>query len=378
MHRHLRNLAKFASKGNDKTVKIGVLLSGGVDSSVALAVLREQMPEAELTAYYLKIWLEDELAFLGNCPWEEDLEYARGACDITGVPLKVISLQREYWEQVVSYTVEELKAGRTPSPDIFCNRRIKFGAFLTRVGESLDKVASGHYAVVRQEEDRLFHIYRSPDPVKDQTYFLSHLSQAQAALALFPIGTMHKTEVRQRAARLNLPARNRRDSQGICFLGKIRYSDFVRHYLGEHEGLILEAATRKILGRHKGSWFYTIGQRSGLGLSGGPWYVVARNRDENTVTVAHAPAAEEAARRELTVINPNWIARPPEFPLNLSLKLRHGPKRIEAGVCAVSAGRDGTERLHVKMARSDRGVAAGQFAVFYNGEECLGGAMVEA
>lgn len=370
-----------------------MLLSGGVDSSVALALLKEQMPEARLTAYYLKIWLEDELSFLGSCPWEEDLEYARSVCDMLGVSLKVVSLQKEYWDKVVSYTVKELQEGRTPSPDIFCNRRIKFGAFLDRAGESLDKVASGHYAVVREGADGCFHVYRSPDPVKDQTYFLSHLTQQQAALALFPVGAMQKTEVRAAAARLNLPNRNRRDSQGICFLGKIKYSDFVRHYLGEKEGPVVEEATGKILGHHKGSWFYTIGQRSGLGLSGGPWYVVKRSREENTVFVANTPAAVKAARNSFTAVNASWICRAPELPERLTLKLRHGPRLVEARVEAREEAREaareeareearssennGKNRLSVIMDEPDRGVASGQFAVFYKGEECLGGAMVE-
>jgi len=330
------------------------------------------MPEADITAYYLKIWLEDELAFLGSCPWEEDLEFARGVCDMTGVPLKVISLQREYWDRVVSYTVSELKAGRTPSPDIFCNRRIKFGAFLDRVGESLDKVASGHYAVVREEGDGLFRIHRSPDPVKDQTYFLSHLTQEQASIALFPIGDRMKEEVRDLARRWDLPTKDRKDSQGICFLGKIKYSDFVKHYLGEKEGPIVERETGRILGTHKGTWFYTIGQRSGLGLSGGPWYVVDRNREENVVTVAGTPAASAAAKTEFYAVNPNWISGEPELPARLTLKLRHGPKLIGADVAAA-----GTDRLSVVMDEGDRGLAPGQFSVFYDGDVCLGGAMIE-
>ena len=353
-------------------MKIGVLLSGGVDSSAALVSLKERMPEADITAYYLKIWLEDELAFLGSCPWEEDLEFARGVCDMTGVPLKVISLQREYWDRVVSYTVSELKAGRTPSPDIFCNRRIKFGAFLDRVGESLDKVASGHYAVVREEGDGLFRIHRSPDPVKDQTYFLSHLTQEQASIALFPIGDRMKEEVRDLARRWDLPTKDRKDSQGICFLGKIKYSDFVKHYLGEKEGPIVERETGRILGTHKGTWFYTIGQRSGLGLSGGPWYVVDRDREENVVIVAGTPAAAAAARNEFRAVNPNWISGEPELPARLTLKLRHGPKLIGAEVAAA-----GTDRLSVVMDEGDRGLASGQFSVFYDGDVCLGGAMIE-
>jgi tRNA (5-methylaminomethyl-2-thiouridylate)-methyltransferase len=362
--------------GDDAAVKIGVLLSGGVDSSTALVSLKEKHPEADITAYYLKIWLEDELASLGSCPWEEDLEYARGACDITNIPLKVISLQREYWDRVVSYTVSELKAGRTPSPDIFCNQRIKFGAFLDRVGESLDKVASGHYATVSKGDDGVFRLHRSPDPVKDQTYFLSHLSQEQAGIAMFPIGGMMKGEVRQLAEKWDLPAKSRKDSQGICFLGKIKYTDFVRHYMGEEEGDILEADTGRKLGTHKGTWFYTIGQRSGLGLSGGPWYVVDRNKDDNVVTVAGSLEASTVARNQFVAVDPNWISGPPILPSRFSLKLRHGPKLIDAAVRLLPPTEDGKEQLQVEMDESDRGVAPGQFAVIYDGDVCLGGAMV--
>jgi len=355
-------------------VKIGVLLSGGVDSSTALVSLKENYPGADITAYYLKIWLEDELASLGSCPWKEDMEYARGVCEMTGIPLKVVSLQREYWDRVVSYTVSELKAGRTPSPDIFCNQRIKFGAFLDRVGESFDKVASGHYAVI-SEDDGLFRIHRSPDPVKDQTYFLSHLSQEQAAIAMFPIGGMMKSDVRALAERWDIPAKSRKDSQGICFLGKIKYTDFVRFYMGDKEGDILEAETGRKLGTHKGTWFYTIGQRSGLGLSGGPWYVVNKNMDENIVTVAGTPDALAAARSRFTVVNPNWISGRPEMPARLTLKLRHGPKLIGATVNSLQE--NGTEKLEIEMDETDRGLASGQFAVLYDGDVCLGGAMIE-
>ncbi|MCG8452729.1 MAG: tRNA 2-thiouridine(34) synthase MnmA [Spirochaetales bacterium] len=356
-------------------MKIAVLLSGGVDSSCALLSVKERYPDAQITAYYLKIWLEDELASLGQCPWEEDLSYARGVCDVAKVPLKVVSLQREYWDKVVSYTVSELKAGRTPSPDIFCNRRIKFGAFLDRVGESFDKVASGHYGMIEEGQDGLYRLRRSPDPVKDQTYFLSHLTQEQAALALFPIGGMMKEEVRELARRWDLPTQDRKDSQGICFLGKIKYSDFVRHYMGEQEGPILEAGTNQELGRHKGTWFYTIGQRSGLGLSGGPWYVVGRDRERNAVIVAGTPAAIASAKKDFVVVNPNWIAEKPE-PGSVVIKLRHGPKLIPASIAPLEEGENGEERWSVSMEESDRGLAPGQFSVFYHDEICLGGAMI--
>jgi len=356
-------------------MRIGVLLSGGVDSSTALLLLRKSYPDAAISAYYLKIWLEDELAFLGTCPWEEDLSYAHAVCDIAKIPLRIISLQKEYWESVVSYTLAELKVGRTPSPDILCNRRIKFGAFLHRVGESLDRVASGHYAICTQGSGGVYYIRRSPDAVKDQTYFLSQLTQMQASMAVFPIGGMTKSEVRRMAADFNVPAKTRKDSQGICFLGGIKYRDFVRHYMGEKSGKILELETNRELGIHRGSWFYTIGQRTRLGLSDGPWYVVAKNHEENTVTIARGMNAQARACACFFTGRPNWISGPPR-DTRVSLKLRHGSKIVSATI--KNFGSEQGERLRVDMDEPDRGVAPGQFAVFYHEDVCLGGAMIAA
>ena len=349
---------------------IACLLSGGVDSSVALWSLKEQGHET-IRAYYLKIWLEDELSYLGNCPWEEDLEYARAVCEQAGVPLEVVPLQREYYERVVSYTVEELKRGRTPSPDIFCNERIKFGAFFDAVEGSLGKVASGHYAVL--EKDGLGQVWlrRSPDPVKDQSYFLFHLRQEQLRRLLFPIGTMQKQEVRRKAEELDLPNKNRPDSQGICFLGRIKYPEFVRHYLGEKEGAILERETGERLGTHRGSWFYTIGQRQGLGLGNGPWYVVAKDFDENLVYVSHSQEVDRRAPRDLTIGELTWLTEEPEKDEFL-VKLRHGP-----GLNRATARRvDGGDKMELTLEQADRGIAPGQFAVLYDGEYCLGGGTI--
>lgn len=224
-------------------MKIAVLLSGGVDSSVALRLLKEENKH-ELTAYYLKIWLEDELSFLGDCPWEEDLEYVRAICDELEIPLKIVPLQKEYLDHVVSYVLAELKCGRTPSPDILCNERIKFGAFFDCIDDSYEKVASGHYAQVVQEND-LFCLKKAPDKVKDQTYFLSSLRQDQLSRALFPIGHLEKKEVRALAEKFNLATQTRKDSQGICFLGKIKYKDFVKFHLGEKQGDMVEAESNK-------------------------------------------------------------------------------------------------------------------------------------
>ncbi len=350
-------------------MRIAVLLSGGVDSSVALNVLKHRGYE-DITAFYLKIWLEDEVRFLGDCPWEEDLEYARRVCDRAGVPLEVASLQREYYDRVVSYALSELRKGRTPSPDIFCNRRIKFGFFDEQFGSGFDRIASGHYAVLRRIGGNTI-LARSPDPVKDQTYFLSHQKQEQLRRSMFPIGHLRKSQVRELAYRFDLPNRGRKDSQGICFLGKIRYPDFVRYYLGEEEGPIVEQSTGKILGRHRGVWFYTIGQRQGLGLSGGPWYVGGKDIENNTIFVVHGDEARSSARDTFTVSEPSWITSPPETR-RLSAKIRHGP---ELTGCTLTPLEE--HRYRVELDAPDDGVAPGQFAVFYSGDVCLGGAVID-
>jgi tRNA-specific 2-thiouridylase len=346
-------------------MKVAVLLSGGVDSSVSLALLQEQ--GVDIVAFYIKIWLEDELAFLGQCSWEEDLFYARGVCEKFGVPLQIVSLQREYYATVVSYCLQELKAGRTPSPDIFCNQRIKFGAFYEKIGDNFDKVASGHYACV-EEENGLSLLKTSPDPVKDQTYFLAHLSQKQLDRLLFPIGKMLKSQVRALAQKYNLPNKDRKDSQGICFLGKIKYRDFIKHHLGEKEGDIVESQTNKRLGTHLGYWYYTIGQRQGLGLSGGPWYVVKKDLAQNIIYVSGQYNKAELARDAFTVDDFNWITSPPAKK-GLRVKIRHGEKFFR---CQLTFQDEQASKAAVLLEEHDPGIAPGQFAVFYDNDICLG------
>jgi tRNA (5-methylaminomethyl-2-thiouridylate)-methyltransferase len=348
-----------------REVKIGVLVSGGVDSSVALRWL-QRPGERNITAFYLKIWLEDELAFLGDCPWEEDLKYARAVCDQAGVPLRVVPLQTEYQDRVVRHVITELKAGRTPSPDILCNSWIKFGLFLDKIEPGFDKIASGHYAQV-EEQDGAFRLKRSPDPVKDQTYFLSRLTQRQLSHILFPIGHLTKKELRKKADALDLPNKERRDSQGICFLGKIKYPEFVRFHLGEKHGEILNIANGEKLGEHKGVWFHTVGQRKGLGMGGGPWYVVKKDLTTNTVYVAHMESYLSHARKEFTISNVHWINQPPVDGEQLLTKVRHTP-RLESATVDQLAG----DLWRVTLAEKDQGIAAGQSAVFYRDDFCLG------
>ena len=369
-----------------------VLLSGGVDSSVALTRLARgegpETAEGPLTAFYLKIWLEDELAFLGDCPWQEDLDYAEAVCGALDIPLEVVPLQQEYRRRIVEHTLDGLAQGQTPSPDVWCNRRIKFGAFLevlakeeARSGRRFAAVASGHYAGRRSagSSDDIF-LLRSPDPVKDQTYFLSQLTQEQLRRCRFPLGDLSKPEVRALAERWRLPNRHRPDSQGICFLGQIPVDEFVRHHLGERRGEIRERGSGRVLGEHQGHWFFTTGQRRGLGLSGGPWYVVEKEPEENLVWVVHGESAGDFARDRLRVESPHWITVPPvaERWGSLHAKVRHGPALIPATLAAVkgAASPEDGGPVEVHLAEADPGLAPGQLAVLYDGEVCLGGGVM--
>ena len=348
-------------------MKIAVLVSGGVDSSLALKLLKDQ--GHDVTAFYLKIWLEDELSYLGNCPWQEDLDYVKAVCAQVDVPLRIISLQREYHDEVVQYAISEIQSGRTPNPDILCNSRIKFGLFFDKIDNSFEKVATGHYAQV-VENNGHYTLMAAPDPIKDQSYFLSHLNQAQLKRALFPIGHLTKSQVRELAQTYNLPTKDRKDSQGICFLGKLKFRDFIKHYLGEKKGLMIEQETGKIVGDHNGFWFYTIGQRQGLGLAGGPWYVVNKDPQKNHVYISRHYYSDDKKRDSFVIDNCNWIT-PIDTSANFKVKLRHGPTKVG---CELKFIEDG--KIYVKLADRDQGIAPGQFAVFYNNIECLGGGII--
>lgn len=348
-------------------MNIAVLVSGGVDSSVALALLKHA--GYNVTAFYLKIWLEDELAYLGNCPWQEDLQYVQAVCTKFDVPLEVISLQREYWDIVVSYALDQIKAGRTPNPDILCNQHIKFGVFYDKIGSSFHYVATGHYAQTSIAEDGVM-LLQSPDPIKDQTYFLSQLRQDQIKRAIFPIGHLHKAQVRQLAHDFDLPTKLRKDSQGICFLGKFKFEDFLRHHLGQKPGAIIEMETGKLLGQHAGFWFYTVGQRQGLGLAGGPWYVVKKDVQNNIIFVSRNYYTADKQRNMFVATDINWInARPAKN--TLGVKIRHGAHTYQAAVQAHD------KQLIVTLDQDDQGIAAGQYAAFYDGNVCLGSGVIE-
>lgn len=350
--------------------EVALLLSGGVDSSVALHNLLAE--GRKVRAFYLRIWLEDEQqhAARGECPWEEDWAYCQAVCEQAGVPLEAVSLQREYQDRVVSYLVGEAAAGRTPNPDVMCNSRIKFGTFHDRIGTHFAHVASGHYArtLVHPTTGKA-ELLTSADAHKDQTYFLSQLKQPQLANTLFPIGGLPKSEVRAQAERLHLPNRARKDSQGICFLGQVNYDGFLRDHLGESPGPILEHETGDEIGTHRGLWFHTVGQRRGLGpvLSNayrarGPWHVVSKDLGSNVLYATRNYDASDKARNEFRADAINWVAgAPPEAmtgcrPMSLRVKVRHGEHSHAASVTLDAAG----ERAHVQLEERDKGLAPGE------------------
>ena len=347
-------------------MKIAILLSGGVDSSLAAALLKEQ--GHEVVAFYLKIWLEDELAWLGQCPWSEDLEFAQKLCTQLDIPLQQVNLQREYWQTVVDYTISQARAGFTPNPDVLCNSRIKFGCFLAHIDASFDKIATGHYAQIQQVGSH-FELRCSPDRIKDQTYFLAHLNQAQLARCMFPVGDLTKAQVRQMAQARDLPAKDRHDSQGLCFLGKIKFSDFLRFHLSERPGNFVEVETGKIIGQHAGFWFFTIGQRKGMGLSGGPWYVVKKDAGNNIVYISRNYYAADKLRDTVFLQQFAWQTKPTDLN-NLEVKLRHGPERY---LCSLELQSDVGK---IRLSGQDQGIAPGQFAVFYQQDLCLGCAVI--
>lgn len=377
-----------------KALRVAVLVSGGVDSSVALRLLCDAGHSC--TAYYLKIWFQEDFEnFWSACPWEEDLSFAQSVCSDAGVELKVVHLTDEYWAKVVSESLAEIRAGRTPNPDMLCNSKIKFGDFLEHIKDSsFDRIASGHYARVERvpgstnnnnnSEHRIAQLCLSPDEVKDQTYFLSQLTQEQMSRLMFPIGGLAKSEVRQVAEAMGLSNKQRKDSQGICFLGKVKFREFIERHLGEKEGLMLEAETGEVLGTHTGFWFYTIGQRQGLRLSNGPWFVVAKDVQHNVLFISRKYFSDKK-RRSFRVGALNWISgHPPSALTGMRCKVRHGPKMYGCSF-QFDGSQESTslpmnsQTATVLLAEDDQGIAPGQYAAFYQGDVCLGsGVILEA
>lgn len=352
-------------------MRIAVLISGGVDSAVVVDTLFRQGHDLHL--FYIRIGMDNGE---GDCSAEEDIEMCSLIARKYGLPLKVVSLHEEYWNHVMAYTLRTVKEGLTPHPDMMCNKLIKFGFFEQRWGKDFDKTATGHYASIVEKDGKYF-LATAADPVKDQTDFLAQISYDQLSHIMFPLGELPKAEVRSRAAEAKLPNASRKDSQGICFLGKIDYSDFIERHLGTKEGPVIEIETGEKIGTHKGYWFYTIGQRKGLGLSGGPWYVVKKNVRDNVIYVSNGFDTRRQYGREIPVEEMHWITESPfrdgSTCERIAFKTRHSPEFYDG---TISIKKDGS--CTVTSDSDIQGIAPGQFAIIYSPDRrlCLGSGMI--
>ena len=327
----------------------------------------------DLHLFYIRIGMDNDE---GDCSAEEDIEMCTLIARRYGLPLDVVSLHEEYWDHVMEYALRTVKAGLTPNPDMMCNRMIKFGFFEERWGKDFDQTATGHYATT-EVIDGVKYLATAVDPVKDQTDFLAQITYEQLKHVIFPIGNLPKEEVRRIAEDAHLPNAHRRDSQGICFLGQIDYNDFIRRHLGERPGPIIELETGRKLGEHRGFWFHTIGQRKGLGLSGGPWYVVRKNVDENVIYVSNGYGTDKQYGRTLRLDEMHFISGNPwkdvDGPVDIMFKNRHTPHIMRGKFTRIN------DRQWVIESEEDvQGIAPGQFAVVYDpqGHLCYGSGVI--
>ncbi len=355
--------------------RVTVGLSGGVDSSVAaLLLLRDGY---DVDALFMKNWEEDDEQ--GYCAAAADLADAQAVADRLGIALHTVNFATEYWDRVFASFLAEYRAGRTPNPDVLCNKEIKFRAFLDHAQTlGAQRIATGHYARVGRDQTG-WRLQVGADVDKDQTYFLHRLDQEQLRLSLFPLGALKKAEVRALAARAGLPTSTKKDSTGICFIGERRFSDFLARYIPHDPGLI-ETPDGQVLGEHQGLAYYTIGQRHGLGVGGvagtpeTPWYVVRKDRSRNALIVAQGHDHPLLMSRCLEAGQLHWVAGWPPFapPFNCRARLRH---RASLEHCEVTALVD--LRVQLRFERPQRAVTPGQAAVLYLGDQCLGGGVIE-
>lgn len=341
--------------------KVVVGMSGGVDSSVAAALLLEQ--GYEVLGLFMKNWDETD------CPQELDYQDAIHVAETLGIPLYTVNFTEEYWNHVFSSLIDGLKKGITPNPDILCNKEIKFHHFLEKaLSLGADYLATGHYAQVDEEGN----LYRGEDPSKDQTYFLHAVSTSAFKKTLFPIGHLLKTDLREIAKRRGLITHNKRDSTGICFIGKRKFPEFIKEFIEPKRGPFL-SHDGKILGYHDGAWNYTLGQRKGLGI-GGPgsaWFVIGKKIEENTVILAQGEDHPLLYTPYLIADDPTWIGIEPTFPLACTAKVRY---RSEDTPCVVNLLN--SNKLYVEFQEPQRAVTPGQSIVFYQNQRCLGGAII--
>jgi tRNA-specific 2-thiouridylase len=355
--------------------RVMVGLSGGVDSAVAALLLQQQGYQVE--ALFMKNWDEDDEA--GYCPAAEDLKDAEQVAERLGIPLHKVSFSTEYWDRVFEYFLAEYRGGRTPNPDVMCNKEIKFKAFLDyALALGADCIATGHYARVRRHEDR-WELLRGLDLNKDQSYFLYQVSQSALSRTLFPLGEYDKATVRRLAQAQGFANHAKKDSTGICFIGERKFQDFLRRYLPAQPGEIHSLDGLR-LGTHQGLMFHTIGQRQGLGIGGlkegssEAWYVTDKDLARNRLIVAQGKDHPALFHRSLRAAQLHWVTgEPAQLPLRCTAKIRY---RQQDQPCQLEA--DEAQHCRVRFDSAQRAVTPGQSVVFYQGEICLGGGIIES
>lgn len=346
-----------------KTVYVG--MSGGVDSSVTAALLQKE--GYNVVGVYMKNWTKSLPGF--DCPWKEDFQDAKRVAVQLGIDFKVFDFEKEYKHKVVDYMIDEFKAGRTPNPDIMCNQEVKFKLFLEAcLEDGADLIATGHYARVKAGQ-----LLRAKDDNKDQTYFLYRVTEQALRKTLFPLGEYTKPEVRQLAAEFGLATATKKESMGICFVGKVGIKEFLTQYVTTEPGAIIDE-NGTVVGQHDGAIFYTIGQRQGLGVGGGlPYYVTGKDMVSNEVYVTTNLADKKLWYKQLELIDAHWINGAPSSGVTVQVRTRHRAPLVE-GTLDIVPGENGT--LQVALKDEIRAATPGQSAVLYQGDVVLGGGVV--
>jgi len=359
-------------KPQDTRVVVG--MSGGVDSSVAALLLKEQ--GYDVIGVFMKNWEEEDE--LGFCSAEEDYQDVRRVCEQIDIPYYTVNFVKEYWDKVFTYFLNEYKKGRTPNPDVMCNKEIKFKAFLQfalQIGA--DYLATGHYAQVKRHNGEFF-LLRGTDSNKDQTYFLNTLGQYELSKTMFPVGHLTKKEVREIAQKHQLATAGKKDSTGICFIGERDFKEFLNHYLPAQPGEI-RTLDDEVVGKHDGLMFYTLGQRKGLGIggtnkgNGKPWFVVEKDLKKNVLYVAQGDDHPRLYSDGLLATDLHWVSgREPGTTFQCTAKFRYRqPDQV------VSVEITGNRSCKVMFAKRQRAITPGQSVVFYSGEICLGGGTID-
>jgi tRNA-uridine 2-sulfurtransferase len=354
--------------------KILVAMSGGVDSSVAALLLRQAGNPIE--GAYMKNWINEQ-NIIGNCPWQQDVEDARAVADRLKIPFRVVNFMDQYRERIVDYLIQGYRNGITPNPDVMCNREVKFGALLVWAKElGFEAVATGHYARRIKRPDGSWDILEGLDKNKDQSYFLALLTQSQVAAARFPVGELHKTHVRKIASEFRLATATKKDSQGICFIGQVKMSDFLRTFVPDKPGPIVDRQG-KILGEHKGLHLYTLGQRKGVRVPSNTRYqayvVVEKRIHSNELVIAFDRAdAQPLYARRCKIANISFTNRHLPAQANIAARPRY---RARAGAVEFRADEENTAVL--LFSEPQRAITPGQICALYDGETLLGGGIFE-